>query len=88
MTVAVWVYRAREPEGFEVGFFDPAGNFCPEPVEFRTAPDAAARVSYLNGGEGIEARVLRSAARSMEQATILLREEARLLRKIREELGG
>lgn len=81
-----WIYRPLEGPGYEVGYYDPGGNFCPEPMLPATQDAAAARVAYLNGGG--EIRLLRRLAGLIEKATELLREEARLLRQIREELGG
>ncbi len=46
----MYVYVIDKDGGYCVGFFDPRGIFALESVHF-TATDAAARVSYLNGGE-------------------------------------
>jgi hypothetical protein len=48
---AVWVYKQTEPRLFTVGFYDPEGTWYPE-KDFATADEAAARVNYLNGGQG------------------------------------
>ena len=64
MSVSVWVYQRSgrasfaavtmpEQELFTVGFYDPAGNWEPE-SDHRTREAAAARVHYLNGGNGTE----------------------------------
>jgi hypothetical protein len=44
-----WVYVRSEPGLWTTGFYDPAGHWQPDD-DFASREDAAARVSYLNGG--------------------------------------
>lgn len=47
----MWVYQSFEPGLWTVGFYRPDGTFVPE-GDYPTDAGAAARVHYLNGGNG------------------------------------
>ncbi len=54
----LWLYRPTGPDastsrgGWEVGFFDATGDWCPESVHVEPGP-AADRVHWLNGGDTV-----------------------------------
>lgn len=47
----MWVYIKSEDNLWTVGFYNPAGRWHPE-SDHDSRKSAAARVNYLNGGEG------------------------------------
>ncbi len=46
----MWVYCESEPGLYTVGYFKPNGIWCAE-SDFSSRDEAAARTSYLNGGD-------------------------------------
>lgn len=49
--MTVWVYIHSEAGLWTVGFYDPTGKWHPE-SDYEHREQAAARVHYLNGGNG------------------------------------
>lgn len=49
----MYVYIRTEPNVYTVGFYDPQGVWQPE-SDYNSRAEAAARVSFLNGGEYTE----------------------------------